>query len=132
MVSHAEFVEAFYTSGLFKTERFILSWVVSAPSTDQEARELALGKREAFAAWHVEARNQNQILMAAGRTRSWLMVCPADGCTRLYFGSAVVRKNLRAGPGSLDPGFSALLGFHKWYSRALLRAARTKLEDARY
>lgn len=130
-ISHAEFVEAFYTTRLFKAERLVLSWVVAAPSTDQDAKELARGQRNSFAAWNVEARSQDQVLLATGRTRSWLMVRAAGGSTDLYFGSAVVPKNREARPGRLDFGFSALLGLHKLYSRALLRAARAKLESVR-
>ena len=49
--------------------------------------------------------------------------------TRLHFGSAVVparraRSDRRAGLGAL---FTALLGFHKLYSRLLLKAARARL-----
>ena len=52
--------------------------------------------------------------------------------TRLYFGSAVVpRRSARAGKPSLGPLFSALLGFHKLYSRILLRAARSRLVRGR-
>lgn len=126
-VPHAEYVEAFYTTWLFKTERLILSWVVSMPSTDREARELALGERDSFAAWRVEARRQDQLLMASGRTRSWLMVSPGHGATRLYFGSAVVPAVSGKHRGRLGQPFEALLGFHKLYSRALLQAARARL-----
>jgi hypothetical protein len=127
-ISQTEYVEAFYTTALFKTERFILSWLVARPSTDREARDLACGKRDSFAAWHVEGRRENQLLLAAGRTRSWLMAQPGVSGTRLYFGSAVLRKGTASSGGGLGTGFGALLGFHKLYSRALLRAARARLE----
>ena len=130
----AEYVEAFYTTAVFKLERSILRIAVSRPSTDAEARQLARGERADFAAWTVEARSPDQLLMAdiGGRTRSWLMVAPSGtGETLLYFGSAVVpvrdRKTDRA---SLGPVFSALLGFHKLYSRVLLRSARSSLARA--
>ncbi len=48
-VSQAEFVEAFYTTPLFKLERAILAAAVRKPSTDDDARALARGEREAFA-----------------------------------------------------------------------------------
>jgi hypothetical protein len=95
-VSHAEYVEAFYTTILFKVERLLLSWLVSKPSTDVQASQLAAGTLSSFAAWSVEARSANQLLMSdfQGRTRSWLMVSSAENSdfeeTRLYFGSAVV------------------------------------------
>lgn len=126
-VPHAVFVEAFYTTAVFKLERLLLALFVARPSNDDEARELAGGKREQFAAWSVEARAPGQLLMCdfAGSTRSWLMAVPASGTgggngTRLYFGSAVVRS--RQGG-----AFRALLGFHKLYSRILLRAAVSRL-----
>jgi hypothetical protein len=134
-VSHAEYVRAFYTTRLFKTERLILKWIVSKPSTDLEAQLLSEGRIDRFAAWSVEARTDNQLLMCdfQSRTRSWLMTEPAttDGAnqTRLYFGSAVVPiRDTKSGASSLGGGFNALLRFHKLYSVALLRAARTKLQ----
>ncbi|WP_205527315.1 hypothetical protein [Solimonas sp. K1W22B-7] len=135
-VSHAQYVEAFYTTALFKTERLILSLVLLKPSTDRQARELALGQRDSFAAWQVEKRDEDQLILAAGRTRSWLMVAPAPTpgvmATRLYFGSAIVpARGARAGSNPLGSGFSALLGFHQLYSRGLLHAARTRLERGR-
>ena len=134
-VSHAEFVEAFYTGGLFKVERFLLRVFISKPSTDLQARQLAAGELNEFAAWRVEARAVDQLLMCAidGRTRSWLMVSAAEvpGRTRLYFGSAVVTKvgavNPSTGKSSMGFVFRALLGFHKLYSRALLSAAVKRL-----
>lgn len=133
-VSHAEFITAFYTTLLFRTERVILKWAANKPSTDAEAKRLSEGELDCYAAWYVESRAKNQLLMCdfRDRTRSWLMVePPSDGggtSTRLYFGSAVV-------PGR-DPtsnntfaGFSfrILLGFHKIYSVALLYSARSRL-----
>ena len=70
-ISHAQYVNAFYTTPLFKLERFILTWTVSKPSTDAQASQLADGLTESFAAWTVEARTENQLLMCdfASRTR---------------------------------------------------------------
>lgn len=133
-VSHAEFVEAFYTGSLFKLERLLLAWFASKPSTDTQAKALAGGSAENFAAWRVEGRSKDQLLMCdfTGRTRSWLMVAPAgiDGTTstRLYFGSAVVPAvDKQSGNAKVGFAFTALLGFHKLYSRALLSAARSRL-----
>lgn len=131
-VSHADFVEAFYTSSLFKIERLILSALVARPSTDAQARQLADGKISSFAAWIVEDRTSCQLLLSdfRGRTRSWLMTAPAaaTGSTCLYFGSAVVPViDGRSGATRMGPGFSLLLGIHKRYSRALLRAAVARL-----
>jgi hypothetical protein len=135
-VSQAEYVQAFYTSPLFKLERLLLAWLVSKPSTDAQASQLASGTLESFAAWSVEERREDQLLMCdfQGRTRSWLMVVPAEGesaaSTRLYFGSAVVpARAARAGARTPDLGltFRLLLGFHKLYSRALLSSAKSRL-----
>lgn len=137
-VSHAEFVEAFYTGDLFKVERFLLRVFISRPSTDLQARQLAAGELNEFAAWRVEARAVDQLLMCAidGRTRSWLMVSAAQepGWTRLYFGSAVVSRvsavHASTGKSSMGFVFKALLGFHKLYSRALLSSASETLNKS--
>lgn len=134
-VSHAEFVAAFYTTRLFKAERAILKWLAALPSSDAGAQALAAGSVGTFAAWRVESRSGDQLLMAdvLGRTRSWLMATPAGGTpaghsTRLYFGSAVVPK-IDAGSGKPAMGFAfyALGGFHRLYSRLLLGAACKRL-----
>lgn len=129
-VSQAQYVEAFYTTGLFKIERLILGFVISRPSTDDEARKLASGESDAFAAWHVERRSGTELLVAAGRTRSWLMAAPGGATTRLLFGSAIVpATNAGTGRDSMGIAFQGLLGFHKLYSRALLHAARSRLDS---
>ncbi len=134
-VSQAEYVEAFYTGGLFKIERLLLGLFLCKPSTDAQAKQLATGEVGHFAAWRVEDRSNNQLLMCdvGGRTRSWLMVSPVPPQepthgTRLYFGSAVVPVVGRStGKPGMDLVFKSLLGFHKLYSRALLGAARSRL-----
>lgn len=129
-VSLAAFVEAFYTSAAFKCERFVLTWVVAKPSSDDDARRLARGEAEKFAAWTVEARAPDQLLVCdyLSRTRSWLMVAPIEGGgTRLYFGSAVVPVGIGSGRARLGFPFNALLPFHKLYARVLLGAARGRV-----
>ena len=125
-VSFSEFIFAFYTTPLFKLERLILKFTVSKPSTDIQARQLANGNIEKFAAWTVESRSENEILMCdfIGRTRSWLMTENDGVKTKLYFGSAVV---LKKGSERLDFGFRALLGFHQIYSVLLLYFAKQRL-----
>lgn len=134
-VSQAAFIEAFYTSCLFKLERTLLKLFASKPATDADARRLAAGAASGFSAWRVEGQSSSELMLAdfTGRTRSWLMALPADGPgrparTRLYFGSAVVP---RSGAGNGKPGmgwlFHALLGFHRLYSRRLLRAASRRV-----
>ncbi len=137
-VSLEQYVTAFYTTPVFKLERQILKWSVSRPSTDDQARALARGTIDTFAAWHVESRRDDQLLLRdyQGRTRSWLMVAPraTDGSerTRLYFGSAVVPvRNPKAGTAELGSVVNALLGFHRIYSVVLLYAARSRLRAGR-
>lgn len=113
-------IRAFYTTPLFRVERLILR-LAGYGSTDADAAALAAGGTT-FAAWTVEARAMDQILLqdAFGRTRSWLMA--RDGV--VYFGSAVVPPE----PGApLGWTFGMLMGFHRIYSRALLRAAVRRL-----
>jgi len=135
-VTQSEYIKAFYTTPLFKLERFALKLAVAMPSTDDDARMLADGTCDTFAAWRVEKRNENELLLAdfKGRTRSWLMsrlVTNESGTrTTLYFGSAVVPVRAAAsGSMTLGPAFYGLLGFHKAYSRALLFAARSTLHE---
>ena len=109
-VSHAEFVEAFYTTRLFKLERLLLRLFLSRSSTDLQAARLARGELDAFAAWSVEEPRPRPA--APGRRRRPHPVLadggavggPASVGTRLYFGSAVVpRRSARSGrvrPGS--------------------------------
>ena len=133
-ISQAGFVRAFYTTRLFKLERFLLATFAASPSTDADAAQLAEGRTERFAAWTVEGRTEREILLAAGPTRSWLMAEAADRAgtpaTTLYFGSAVVPTSRdRDGQPTLGWPFHALLGFHKLYSRLLLGAAVRRLQD---
>jgi hypothetical protein len=126
-VACARYVEAFYTTPLFKLERLILKLAASKPSTDAQAQKAAEGSIAEFAAWRVEARADDQLLMCDmfGNTRSWFMVEPAgDGTrTRLYFGSAVTTAAMSR------PLFRRLLGFHVLYSKALLASARRRIES---
>lgn len=132
-VSFPEFILAFYTTPLFKLERFILKYTASRPSTDIQAKQLADGVSKEFAAWDVEGRGENEILMCdfSGRTRSWLMVAPLnDQRMRLYFGSAVVPiRNPQTGKSSMGWVFQGLLGFHQIYSVLLLYSAKLQIKN---
>ena len=136
-VSLPGFIEAFYTTPLFRLERIILHWLVHKPSTDKTIRLVADNQAQAFAAWQVERRDTEQILLAdyRGRTRSWLMCTSSSdedsATTSLYFGSAVVA----AGTGStkrnpLSTTVKLMLPFHRLYSRALLWSARRRLRKS--
>ncbi len=133
----ATYIQAFYTTALFKFERAILV-LAGRPSTDQQAMALAHGERSTFAAWHVEDRVVDQLLMCdmTERTRSWLMIerpqDTADKITRLYFGSVVtVSPSRMSGRRGFGLVFWLLLGFHKLYSQALLLAVRAKLRRSK-
>lgn len=131
-ISLAQYVEAFYTTTVFKLERWILTRFVDKPSSDLDAKRVAHAEADSFAAWSVEDRAPDQLLMCdfLRRTRSWFMVVPtANGGTRLYFGSAVVPVRSKSGELTLGSSYLSLMGFHKLYSRILLRAARSPLSS---
>jgi hypothetical protein len=131
-ISFADYVAAFYTTRIFKAERFVLALLARAPSSDDEARQLAMRGRDHFAIWRVQLQTDTQLLMQAGRTRSWLMIDHDPGQshakTRLMFGSVVMPiTNHRTGQPKMGALFSAFLGGHKLYSKLLLSGARKQL-----
>lgn len=144
MISHVDYVRAFYTSPLFKLERLILSWVAKRPSSDEQADQLAKGERRKFAVWDEEGRAKDQLLLCdhEGLTRSWLMVESISSevsteasnhanteKTRLYFGSAVtINNSADKSKKSTELIFKALAGFHHLYSILLLSAAKSQLQ----
>lgn len=126
-VSLSDLVEAFYTTPLFKVERWLLARVMGFPSTDGQARQLARNETRNFSAWEVERRSTSEILLRVGQTRSWLSVeavPSAPVSTVLYFGSAVVPKDA---DGKFGMAFQALGGFHRLYSKLLLAAATKRI-----
>jgi hypothetical protein len=130
VVTLAEFVEAFYTTRLFKVERALLA-LFGKPASDAMARAVARGEGRRLAVWTVEAREGDELLMHedSGATRSWFKAEAGEGGgTRLWFGSAVVpRRRQPGGEARMGWAFHALLGFHRAYSRALLKAAVRRL-----
>jgi len=133
-ISLDEYIQAFYTTGLFKLERCLLSLATFTRTKDDEAIELSLGKSDSYSIWTVEGRESNQIMLRdfTGNTRSWLMVKNFDEhemSTRLYFGSVVVPKNITENKQASFGVIFHLFGkFHQIYSRALLSAAFRKLK----
>lgn len=128
-VSAQAFIEGFYTTALFKCERFVL-FLIGRGTTDAIVRELAAGRADAFAAWTVEARGENELLVCdfMKLTRSWLMAVPVDNGTRLYFGSAAVpRSRDKAGNPRPGWGFRFFAPLHVIYAKALLRAAAKRV-----
>ncbi len=102
---------------------------ISRSSTDEEARQLARNEIHAFAAWEEYSRSGNQLIMMDFRqqTCSWFMLEAQQSRSRLYFGSAVMRNEDTASGKKMKWTYRTLLGFHRLYSRALLRAAARKL-----
>ena len=128
-VSFAAYVEAFYTTPLFRLERLILKWLVSRPSSDEQARQLSMNEIHTFAAWHEHRRSDDQLIMMDFRwkTCSWFMLKPDNGACRLYFGSAVMRDVEASSGRRMRWTYRSLLGFHRLYSRALLQAAASRV-----
>ena len=128
MVDLPRFVEAFYTAPLFRCERIILKFAVRRPSTDEDAADVAQGRTTKFAAWDVEDRSADQLLMCdmASKTRSWFKTRDVADGTQLYFGSAVIADPKTAKQVFL---FHALAPVHKLYARALLRGAVRRLNQ---
>jgi len=123
------FVGAFYTSPIFRIERWVLRHLLAAPSTDAQAHAVAVGSGSSFAVWRVGERSSTQLLMCDRyeRTRSWFRVVPMSGeRTLLQFGSAVAADPSDA-PAPRRRGFQMLLGFHVIYSQLLLHAAKVRV-----
>jgi len=124
-VDLAAFIEAFYTTWLFRLERMVLTLAYRRRIKDSDVKALAQGATQ-FAVWRVEDRGEDQILLCdlGGHTRSWLAVSAKEGgVTRLVFGSAVV-----VGDGQpLGMSVRLLIPLHRFYFRTLLRLAERRL-----
>ena len=126
-VTLAQYIAAFYASAAFTPERHLLG-LIGRGATRADIAALAEGRADRFAAWTVEARNDNEVLLRdfQNRTCSWLMVEPAGegeaatAATTLWFGSAVRAPDA--------PLVRALMPFHRWYSRRLLAVAAASLK----
>lgn len=118
------FLFAFYTSPLFRMERFVLSAKLRRWIGVAEAQALAGGAKD-YAIWQVLDRDPGQILLGdtLWGTRSWLSVVPDGDGTVLRFGSRVPAKN-----GVLHPLARASLPLHVIYARGLLRSAARRLD----
>ena len=119
----ATYVHAFYTTPLFRSERLVLR-LLGMHSSDADIEALLSGQQDHFAAWTLEDRTEDQLLMCDinKRTRSWFRVVSEGTGSRLYFGSAVI-----ADGDGLKASYRALLKLHQFYSRHLLRAAARRL-----
>ena len=124
------YINAFFNTWLFRIERAILSFAAKKPASDADIARLADGTSNTMAAWQVERRDADQILLEVPQTpiRTWLMRGDDGDATQLYFGSAILPEAVdRKGNPKMPFLFKALLGFHKLYARALLYSAKRAL-----
>jgi hypothetical protein len=122
-VTLADYIAAFFTTPVFRLERWIIARVLGHASNDAQAHALADGSSDRFVVWVTEARDSEQILLGVGRTATWLMIEPAPGATLLYLGSAIEQR----GATRRTWRHRALLRCHDLYSRVLLRATARRL-----
>lgn len=122
-VTLPKLVGAFYNSPAFRPERLVLH-LIGKGSDGDDVAALAAAETQHFAAWSVEARSDNAILLEdfQRRTCSWLMTEPLAanaptiaGRTRLHFGSGI-----RHADGAL---VRALIPLHRLYAKTLLASA---------
>ncbi|MEO0665459.1 MAG: hypothetical protein AAFY97_06945 [Pseudomonadota bacterium] len=111
------YIAAFFSTSVFRAERLLLS-ISGKQSSDDQVADLAAGRGEHIAAWKVEERSANELLLEATGTpiRTWLAVEP-DG-TALWFGSVVLAKK-----GRIPLLARVMMPGHALYSRILLSAA---------
>jgi hypothetical protein len=132
-VTLAEFIDAFFASRAFRSERWLIA-ILGNPTSDAALGALASGASDRFAAWKTEARREDEILLSdfTAFTRCWLKVAPAPGrlvsASRLFFGTAFTRGS-RPGVGNLLLRllFAALRPLHAFYARTLLNSAAARL-----
>lgn len=101
-----------------------------------QAKELCIGDINKFAAWTLEDRRDNELLMRdmADRTRSWFMVIHSGikekPKTQLYFGTGISPSQKRNKKNSsIGLFFNVMLPFHKVYSVLLLYFAKRQLSQ---
>ncbi|APG49136.1 hypothetical protein [Phaeobacter porticola] len=122
-----DYIVAMFDSRVFRIERALLALAAFKPTFKEGVAALAAAESDRLASWKTVQRTEQELLMEVekGRVRTWLMVEPAQGgASKLWFGSAVVPKPAQTGKaGGIGFVFRTLMGFHKLYSRVLLRAA---------
>lgn len=130
-VSLPDLIAAFYKTPLFRLERLVLGFTPKGRMCDADVDALARSDSDVMSMWRVEARREAEILLSAGRTKSWLMVAPLKEGTRLFFGSVVVPEPpKREGQAPrLGPVFDSLTSAHKVYSRLLLGSAAHRVSQ---
>jgi hypothetical protein len=126
-VSLEKLIRAFFSSRVFRPERWAIGVLLGLRATDADVALLAAGRTQRFSAWTVEARTGIQIMLCdyQGRTRSWLMAEPTAAGTALRFGTAVIPQAKQVE----NLLFKALTGLHRFYARRLLASALSRLKD---
>lgn len=128
-----DLISTFFNTPVLRLERKILGIFGSRPSTNNDVVGLASGSSDTLAIWEVEARDDNQLLLAVGNgpIRTWLMASQAgtnENVSRIYFGSAVLPMAFSpSGEPKMSRTFHMLLGFHKLYSCLLLWSTKRRL-----
>lgn len=133
-VSLAELITVFFGSGAFLPERTALR-LIGRGAGRAEIAELADGRAKRFAAWELEAREENELLMHdfLDKTCCWLAVSPGGEAPDLAGGlprPGAGRTYLWFGTGVRDfegPIISRLREAHRWYARWLLAGAARRL-----
>ena len=130
-VSLADYIRHFYGSLSFWPERMVLG-LIGKGATVGDIDNLADHDATDFAAWSVEARTDDQILLRdfRGSTRSWLHVSSIEGGTRLWFGSAVIATSRNGEDKALPKAAVALMDGHVFYAKQLIRGAVRSLRKA--
>ena len=129
-VSLGELVTAFFSSRAFLAERMALH-LIGRGADHADIAALAAGRTERFAAWQMEAREENELLMHdfLDQTCCWLAVStrgpdgaldgplpvPERGRTFIWFGTGVREVG--------GPIMRNLQGAHRFYARQLLAGA---------
>ncbi|MEL6648775.1 MAG: hypothetical protein AAFQ05_13995 [Pseudomonadota bacterium] len=116
------FVFLFFDSWLFRVERMILRFAGKAPKAGTDPIALARGEVAHFAAWTVDARRAQELLMSVHHTpiRTWLSVAKDGDQMRLRFGTALLAQETS---GRVHWGFRATIRAHRLYAKLLLKAA---------
>ena len=135
----SQFISAFFTTFLFRSERWVLGVFTSSPSSDQNVMDLASGVSDRLSLWRVEARDDQQLILSFGElgVRTWLMVEPHPeiaNVSRLYFGTGLdfssrvaPEMDSQSRERKVSVLFYPFLGFHRFYARLLLWSAKVKV-----
>lgn len=123
------FVHIFFDTWVFRIERRLLALLGEDYATSEDVAALAGRSSDTLAAWTVQDRSADEIILAFKRPRgrTWLQATQLDGSlgsTRLRFGSALLPNIDSEGQtASISWGLKIGLPLHRLYARLLLAAA---------